>query len=91
MRNGAGTYFLAGALNIDRHKCLLLGFRANGSFGNAVYLVTCSGYHVAAFSVVFSFFFGEPACGSALHPKSKHVCQAHGDTVDFQRLLLRFI
>jgi hypothetical protein len=33
-----------------------LGFRANGSFGNAVYLVTCSGYHVAAFSFIFRIF-----------------------------------
>ena len=42
MRTGAGACFLAFALN--------------GSFVYAVDLVTCSGYHVAVFNVVFSIF-----------------------------------
>jgi len=42
MRAGAGACFLAFALN--------------GSLVNAVALVTCSGYHVAVFNVVFSIF-----------------------------------
>ena len=42
MRTGAGDCFLAFALN--------------GSLVNAVALVTCSGYHVASFSLVFSIF-----------------------------------
>ena len=42
MRTGAGACFLAFALN--------------GSLAHAVDLVTCSGYHVAAFSLVFRIF-----------------------------------
>ena len=42
MRTGAGACFLAFALN--------------GSLAHAVDLVTCSGYHVAVFNVVFSIF-----------------------------------
>ena len=35
---------------------MLLGFRANGSLVDSVDLGICSGYHVAAFSVVFIAF-----------------------------------
>ena len=42
MRTGAGACFLAFALN--------------GSFVYAVALVTCSGYHVAAFSFALDAF-----------------------------------
>jgi hypothetical protein len=90
MSAGAGAYFLAGALNTGRHKCLLLGFCANGSFGNAVYLVTCSGYHVAAFSVVFRFF----RLGASLRQRAVIKKQAPAPSylaAAFQRSLLRFI
>ena len=86
---GAGTCFLVFALNPGRHKCLLLGFRANGSFVNAVFLVDCSGYHVAAFSVVFRFF----RLGASLRQRAVTKKQAPAPSylaVAFQRLLLRF-